>query len=155
MALSATRTDRGRITLAAPSDRVFRALTDPHDILRWRPPAGMRGVVHEFDAREGGGFRMSFLYDDNDTPGKSSANADMFEGRFLRLAPNELVIEEIRFQSDDPAFAEPMTIETRLTATEAGTQVDIACRNVPEAISEADHLAGIASSLENLARLLA
>src|SRR2546426_5810830 len=38
--------------------RSYRALLDPAAIARWRVPAGMSSHVHEFDAREGGRFRV-------------------------------------------------------------------------------------------------
>ncbi|MBC7833203.1 MAG: SRPBCC domain-containing protein, partial [Hyphomicrobium sp.] len=84
-------------------------------------------------------------------PGKTSANADVFEGQFVELVPDARIVERIEFQSDDPAFAGAMTITTTLVAVTDGTRVDIVCGNVPEGISAADHQAGMASTLANLA----
>ncbi|MEX0838305.1 MAG: SRPBCC domain-containing protein, partial [Parvibaculum sp.] len=61
------------------------------------------------------------------------------------------VVELVEFVADDPAFAGAMTITTTLTPVPDGTEVHIVCENVPEGISAADHQAGIASTLENLA----
>ena len=54
-----------------PGDAVYRALLDPAAIARWRVPDGMRGEVHELDARVGGRIRMSLTYDDPTSAGKS------------------------------------------------------------------------------------
>lgn len=47
----------------APRAAVYRALLDARAMARWRVPNGMSSVVHEFDAREGGAFRVSLTYD--------------------------------------------------------------------------------------------
>ncbi len=44
-----------------------------------------------------------------------------------------------------------MTITTTLTPVAGGTEVGIACENVPEGITAADHQVGMASTLANLA----
>jgi len=94
---------------------------------------------------------MAFLYDDAATAGKSGDNVDLFEGRFVELVPGRRVVEEVDFDSTDPAFAGTMTITTRFEPAEGGTMVTVECADVPPGISEADHQAGIASSLANLA----
>jgi hypothetical protein len=55
------------------------------------------------------------------------------------------------FVSDDPAYADTMTMTWEVTAVDAGTRVDIVAGNVPDGISAEDHAAGLASSLTNLA----
>jgi hypothetical protein len=47
-----------------------------------------------------------------------------------------------------------MTITTRLTPVRDGTKVTFTAENVPAGISEADHKAGMESTLKNLANLL-
>jgi hypothetical protein len=44
-----------------------------------------------------------------------------------------------------------MTVSTTLVATAGGALVTIVCRNVPAGINEADHQAGMMSTLQNLA----
>lgn len=78
---------------------------------------------------------------------------DVCDVRFVDLAPDEQIIEEVRFVSDDPDFAVPMTLTTRFEPVVDGTKVTVAARSVPAAISPEDHQVGIASSLRNLARL--
>ena len=56
-------------------------------------------------------------------------------------------MERVEFESEDPAFAGAMTVTTTLDAQPDGTKVTILCENVPSGISQADHEAGIASTL--------
>ena len=112
----------------------------------------MRMEFYAFDAREGGIFRMALIYDDPTQRGKSSEHADVVEGRFLVLETDTRVVERVTFCSDDPVFAGEMTITTSLDPVAGGTEVSIVCEEVPSGISAADHEAGMASTLENLAR---
>ncbi|PZQ62373.1 MAG: ATPase [Phenylobacterium zucineum] len=148
------RIDRGSRVIRATAGALYAAYLDPRALAAWRPPAGMSAEVELFEAYEGGRYRMSFIYPDApDAPrGKSSETADTFEGRFVRLVPGRLIEEEVEFQSGDPAFAGLMTITTSFTPVDGGTEVAVACSNVPPGISAEDHASGIASSLENLAR---
>ena len=141
-----------RVIRAAPR-RIYEALIDPAAIVQWRPPKGMTAEIHAFDARPGGRFRMSFIYADKKpgTQGKTSEDADTFEGRFLELVPDERVVELIEFQSEDPAFAGRMTVTTSLAPVAGGTEVTVTCANVPTGISAEDHAVGMGSTLANLA----
>jgi uncharacterized protein YndB with AHSA1/START domain len=47
----------------APRPAVYQALLDADAVAKWRVPEGMTSHVHEFDAREGGSFRISLSYD--------------------------------------------------------------------------------------------
>jgi uncharacterized protein YndB with AHSA1/START domain len=153
MSASAGRTDTASRIIRASPQTIYRALIDPAAIVRWRPPTGMKAHVYAFDARVGGTFRMSFSYTDanHDVRGKTSEDADVFEGRFLELVPDERVVELIEFESDDPASAGSMTVTTSLRAVDDGTEVTIRCENVPEGIRPEDHAVGMASTLDNLA----
>jgi uncharacterized protein YndB with AHSA1/START domain len=147
------RVDRASRHLAAPADRVFQALTNRDAVQGWLPPAGARAIVHAFEPRQGGAFRLTLVFD---TPGetgarKSSSSTDVVDGEFLELVANELVRQRFTFRSDDPSFAGAMVMTWRLTQTTTGTQVDLAAENVPAGISPQDHEVGMASSLRNLA----
>ena len=43
----------------APRAAVYQALLDADAVAQWRVPAGMSSHVHQFEAREGGPFRVS------------------------------------------------------------------------------------------------
>ncbi|NBB15209.1 ATPase [Caulobacter sp. SLTY] len=146
-----SRTDTGQRLIAASPERLYAAYVDPDAIAAWRPPEGMTARIEAFDPREGGGYRMAFVYEDAATAGKSGDNVDLFEGRFVELVPGRRIVEQVDFDSPDPAFAGTMTITTTFEPAEGGTLVSVACADVPPGISQADHEEGIASSLANLA----
>ena len=58
--MSSTRISR---RVNAPRARVYRALLDARAVATWKVPTGMTSHVHEFEAREGGSFRISLTYD--------------------------------------------------------------------------------------------
>ncbi len=147
------RTDAASRLIKATPQVIYAALVDPDAVATWRAPSGMTGQVHTFDPRPGGTYRMSLRYDtaDHEVAGKSSADEDVVEGRFVELVPGQLVVEVVEFESDDPAFAGEMTIVTSLTPNPDGTTVTIECRDVPPGIKASDHLEGLTSTLANLA----
>jgi len=145
------RTDAASRLIKALAETIYAAHLDPKAVATWRPPHGMRAEVYTFDVREGGGYRMAFVHEDASVRGKTADNADVFEGAFVKLVPNERIVERVVFQSDDPAFAGAMTITTTLTPVTGGTDVAIVCENVPEGISAQDHQVGMTSTLANLA----
>jgi hypothetical protein len=56
--------------------------------------------IPEFDAGEGGAFRISLTYDASGQAGKSAAHTDTYHGRFTTLARNEHVVEVLEFAED-------------------------------------------------------
>ena len=148
----AGRTDTASRFIHASPDAVYRAHLDPAALAAWRPPQGMTGRFEAFDPGPGGRFRMVLAYADAAAaPGKTSANEDVVEGCFAELEPNERIVELVRFESDDPAFAGEMRIITMLKPVAGGTEVTIRCEDVPSGISAEDHEAGLSSTLDNLA----
>jgi uncharacterized protein YndB with AHSA1/START domain len=148
------RTDAASRLINASPETIYRAHLDPQALADWRPPQGMKGRFEAFDPRPGGRFRMVLSYGDGGgggRGGKTSANEDVVEGRFVELVSDRLIVEAVEFQSDDPAFAGVMTITTTLEPVVGGTRVTIRCDDVPEGISAADHQAGLNSTLRNLA----
>ena len=139
--------------IAAPRRTIYQALLDPKALVSWLPPKGMKGQIHEFDAREDGGYRMSLTYLNpaHSQHGKRSAHTDTTRVRFVEMIPNERIVERVEFESKDPAYAGPMTLTWTLADVSRGTEVTVSCENAPEGIKPADHRAGIRSSLENLA----
>lgn len=147
-----SRVDRASGFLAAPPHRVFAALVDADALTAWLPPEGMTGRFERFDARVGGSYRMVLRYDDDtDAPGKSTADSDVVEARFVDLVPGERVTQAVEFVSDDPAFAGTMTMTWQVAAADGGSEVEFRAENVPAGISAEDHAAGLASSLAHLA----
>lgn len=138
----------------APRQAVYRALLDVDAIAAWRVPDGMSSHVHEFDPREGGSFRISLTYDTPGQAGKSAAHTDTYHGRFLRLVPDEQVIEEFEFETDDPDLRSTMTMTTTLTDAGDGTDVLVRHEGVPDRVPAADNETGTRMALAKLARLV-
>jgi uncharacterized protein YndB with AHSA1/START domain len=146
------RTDRASRAIAAPVVRVFDALVDRDALLAWLPPDGMTARFERFDPRPGGSYRLVLTYADPAEPrGKSSADSDIVETRYVDIVPNVRVVQAVEFVSDDPEFAGTMTMTWAVAAVVGGTRVDITADDVPDGISAEDHATGLTSSLENLA----
>jgi len=118
--MSATRIRR---RINAPRAVIYRALIDAGAVAQRMVPTGMTSHVHAFDPREGGPFRISLTYDAPTGTGKTTAHTDTFHGRFVKLVPNEQVVELVEFETDDPALQGAMTITFTLSDAEGGTEV--------------------------------
>jgi uncharacterized protein YndB with AHSA1/START domain len=146
------RTDRASRVIAAPVGRVFDALVDHDALLVWLPPRGMTARFERFDPTPGGSYRLVLTYaDPAGSRGKSSADSDIVETRYVDIVPNTRVVQAVDFVSDDPQFAGTMTMTWDVSAVGGGTRVDVTADDVPDGISAEDHSTGMASSLENLA----
>jgi uncharacterized protein YndB with AHSA1/START domain len=140
--------------MRAPRTAVYRALLDAEAIAQWRVPDGMSSHVHEFDAREGGSFRVSLTYDAPGRAGKSAAQTDTYHGRFRTLVPDEQVVEEFEFETGDPALRSTMTMTTTLTDAGDGTDVLVVHEGIPDSVPAADNETGTRMALANLAKLV-
>ena len=139
----------------APRQQVYAALVDGDAVARWRFPAGMTCVVHEFDGVEGGALRVSLTYDSPDGVGKTADRTDTYRGRFTRLVPGELVVEVDVFETDDPALAGEMTSTIRLAdAPGGGTDVVATHEGLPASVSAEDNETGWRQALDRLAALV-
>ncbi|MBN9663512.1 MAG: SRPBCC family protein [Acidobacteria bacterium] len=138
----------------APRRRVYRAMLDPLAIARWKVPDGMTCFVHTFEPREGGSFRVSLTYDAPDAAGKSSAHTDTYHGRFVELVPDEKIVEEVEFETSDPAMQGVMTITTTLTEINGGTEVAGLHEVLPPGVSVHDNETGWRMALAKLAALV-
>jgi uncharacterized protein YndB with AHSA1/START domain len=133
---------------------VYRALLDPAAVQSWMVPDGMRSRVHMFDPVEGGAFRISLTYDSLEAAGKTSARTDTHHGRFIRLVPDEQVVEVVEFETADPALQGEMTITWTLADAGGGTDVVGLHENLPPGVSLADNELGWVMSLDKLAHLV-
>ena len=145
---------RMRRLIDAPRERVYNALIDPAAVARWKVPAGMTCEVHEFDAREGGALRISLTYEARDRAGKTDGRTDTYRGRFVRLVPNELVVEVDEFETDDRALQGEMTTTISLSDAERGTELVAIHDRLPEGLSRADNEVGWREALSRLAALV-
>jgi uncharacterized protein YndB with AHSA1/START domain len=85
---ASTRTSR---VIKAPAEALYRAFTDPAELMEWLPPGEMTGEIHAFDTRVGGGYEMS-LYsppDEQAFRGKTAEREDRTKPKSSRLVrPN-------------------------------------------------------------------
>ncbi len=75
-----TGTVRFHRVLRAPPERVYRAFLDADAMVKWLPPHGFTGRVHQIDAKVGGSYRMSFT-------NLSNGQSHSFGGEYLELVP--------------------------------------------------------------------
>ena len=86
--------------------------------------------VHDFNAHEGGSFRISLRYDRTTGTGKTTAHTDTYHGHFVKLVPNEQIVESDEFETDDPALRGDMTITITLKDSAGGTDRSASSRSV-------------------------
>ena len=133
-----------RVLRAAP-ERVYRAFLDADAMVKWLPPNGFTGKVHELDARVGGTYKMSFT---NFTTQKSHA----FGGKYLELVPYERIRHTDTF--DDANLPGEMVTTITLKKVFCGTELTCVQEGIPAMIpAEACYL-GWQESLALLAKLV-
>jgi uncharacterized protein YndB with AHSA1/START domain len=148
------RTDRASLEIPAAPEAVYAAFADAEKLMSWLPPGGMTGRALGYDFRPGGRYRIALTYDASAPAGsgKTADRTDVSAGRFVRLEPGRTIVQSVEFEAADAAFAGEMTITWSFDRIARGTRVTVTAENVPAGISQADHDAGLRSSLENLAR---
>ena len=126
-------------------EKVYRAFLDADAMVKWLPPNGFTGKVHQLEAKVGGSYRMSFT---NFTTGQGHS----FGGKYLELVPNERIRHTDKF--DDPTLPGEMQMTVTLKKVSVGTEVTIVQEGIPEAIpAEACYL-GWQESLNLLTLLI-
>lgn len=147
-----TTTVRQRTT--APRAAVYRACLDPRAVSLWMVPDGMRSEVHTFHAVEGGELRISLTYESSTEAGKTHGSTDTFRGRFVRLVPDQLIIQTVEFETASEVMQGEMRITISLSdLPEGGTEIEYRHEGVPDAISASDNELGTRVSLAKLAAL--
>jgi uncharacterized protein YndB with AHSA1/START domain len=88
----------------APSDRVFRAWTDPDLVAKWLGPKSTTMRIDGWDARTGGSYRYAALRD-----GEEVAS---FYGSFHEVRPDERLVQTFTWEgAPDGVSLETMTFE--------------------------------------------
>jgi uncharacterized protein YndB with AHSA1/START domain len=108
-----SNTVRFHRVLRTTPEKVYRAFLDPDALVKWLPPNGFTGKVHQLDARVGGKYRMSFT-------NFSTGNSHFFGGEYLELVPNERIRHSDRF--DDPNL--PGEMQTTITLKKVSCGAD-------------------------------
>jgi uncharacterized protein YndB with AHSA1/START domain len=145
MTTNNTNTVRLHRVLRAAPERVYRAFLDPDAMVKWLPPNGFTGKVHQADARVDGSYKMSFT---NFSTGKSHS----FGGKYLELKPHELLRYTDKF--DDANLPGEMITTIALKKVFCGTELNVTQEGIPAMIpAEACYL-GWQESLTLLAKLV-
>jgi uncharacterized protein YndB with AHSA1/START domain len=149
------RTDTATLLIDVSPGEVYDALIDPDALVAWLPPGDMTGRLERFDARPGGSYRMVLTYPNAAAGrGKTTDDSDVVEVHFVDLVDGVRVVQEVDFISDDPAFNGTMRMTWDIGSVDGSSHVQITAENVPDGISEEDHLAGMSSTLAQLAGYL-
>jgi uncharacterized protein YndB with AHSA1/START domain len=141
----ASNTVRLHRVLPVPAEKIYRAFLDAEALVKWLPPHGFTGKVHQLDARVGGSYRMSFT-------NFSTGHNHSFGGKYLELVPSERIRHTDSF--DDPNLPGEMVTTITLKQVSCGTELNIEQEGIPEVIpAEACYL-GWQESLTLLAQLV-
>ena len=143
--MATTNTVRLHRVLRAPAERVYKAFIDPDAMVKWLPPHGFTGKVHQIDAKVGGGYKMSFT---NFGTGKSHS----FGGKYVELKPHELIRYTDKF--DDPNMPGEMQVTITLRNVLCGTELSIVQEGLPAVIPVEFCYLGWQESLGMLANLV-
>ncbi|AEH87522.1 SRPBCC family protein [Mesorhizobium opportunistum] len=133
-----------RVLTTSP-EKVYRAFVEGDALAKWLPPNGFTCTVHQFEAKIGGTFKMSFR---NFTTGDSHS----FGGEYLELVPGERLRYTDRF--DDPNLPGEIQVTVILKKVSVGTEIDITQAGIPDVIPVEACYLGWQESLRNLAKLV-
>lgn len=133
-----------RVLKASP-EKVFRAFSDPIAYATWIPPYGFLCIVHQFDFKVGGIFKMSFR---NFTTG----NGHSFGGSIVEIKPNEFIRYTDTF--DDPNLPGEMTTSIWLDKVSCGTELKVLQEGIPSVIPTEMCYLGWQESLDKLTKLV-
>jgi uncharacterized protein YndB with AHSA1/START domain len=131
-----------RRTYAATRDRVFRAWTDPEQVVQWMSPAdGVRAEFAEIDLRAGGAYRIGF---------RTPSGLAVVGGVFLTVAaPEKLVYTWVWEGPDENAGAETLvTVEFIESGRE--TELVLTHERFPNRETRDKHEAGWAGVLGSM-----
>jgi uncharacterized protein YndB with AHSA1/START domain len=131
--------------LRTKPERVYQAFLNADALVKWLPPNGFTGKVHQIDPQVGGTHRMSFT---NFSTGKSHS----FGGTYLELLPDERIRYTDKF--DDPNLAGEMQTTITLRPVSCGTELNIVQEGVPAVIPPEACYLGWQESLTLLAQLV-
>lgn len=123
--MSSNNTVRLHRVLRTTPEKVYKAFTDAAGLSKWLPPHGYTCTVHQFEAKVGGTFKMSFS---NFTTG----NSDSFGGEFLELIPGKRIRYTDKF--DNPALPGVIEVTIDINKVSVGTEINIVQANIPSVI---------------------
>lgn len=141
----ATGTVRLHRVLKSKPERVYRAFLDAEARVKWLPPYGFTGKVHQSDSKVGGTYRMSFT-------NFSTGQAHYWGGKYVELVPNERLRYTDKFE--DPNLPGEMQVTVTIKQVSVGVELNVVQEGIPEAIPVEACYLGWQESLEQLAKLV-
>ena len=126
-------------------EKLFRAFTEANALASWLPPYGFLCTVHEFNAKVGGTYKMSFH-------NFSTGNSHSFGGKYIEVKANEFLKYTDKF--DDPNLPGEMITSVSLQKVSVGTEIKIVQEGIPSAIPVEMCYLGWQESLEKLTKLV-
>lgn len=142
MSMSTIRLHR---VLRASPEKVYRAFLNADAMVKWLPPNGFTGKVHQADAKVGGTHKMSFT-------NFSTGSSHSFGGTYLELVPNERIRYTDKF--DDANLPGEMQVTVTMKKVSVGTELNIVQEGVPDVIPPEACYLGWQESLAQLAMLV-
>jgi len=136
------------IDIAAPQDRVFKALTDPDQLMRWFTNASCPVKFWKMDARRSGAY--SYETKKSATLVVNGVNEFKCHGEILEIEPPRLLVYTwIANWHDDKQ--RPTTVRWELNATPSGTHVTVTHSGLAqEKVAREDYRGGWPGVVENL-----
>jgi uncharacterized protein YndB with AHSA1/START domain len=139
------------IEIAAPPERVFQALTDPQQLMRWFNDESCPIKLWEMDARPGGRYRYETQ---KGTITVNNVSEFKCHGEILECVPPRLLVYTwvANWHTDS---ARKTVVRWELTPTSAGTQVRVTHSGLAdEAVARKDYSGGWPSVVEKLKKFV-
>lgn len=136
-----------RVIESSPA-RVYEAFVDPEELTKWMHPTGFKADVHQFEATDGGSYRISMTGATEETAGYSHSYAGTFE----ELVPRDRIVQTEAPEADGPGMDGEMTVTITFDEVPDGTEVTVRIEIPAEWPDEA--IGGWEAALGNLGTLL-
>ena len=146
MAMAQPKPDDTRVlritrTFDAPRERVFRAWTEPEQLVKWWGPKGCTVPEHSIDVRVGGAWRTTMR--------SSEGNEHVVAGVYREITPPERLVFTWAWETEGPRGHETVvTIELR--ERDGGTELQLTQELFETETSRDMHNQGWSSCMECL-----
>ncbi|QGU07194.1 hypothetical protein COCCU_06275 [Corynebacterium occultum] len=142
-----SRTDVLSRHISASPNQVYTALVDPKALCSWLPPEGWSCRFEGFVLSEEGGFRM--IHSD-----QTSNRTDVLDAHFVEIIPEEKLVMNLSFESEDPDLAGTLQIIWELAPLAGGSLLTLSARNAPSGITAEGQRESMTTALANLSDYL-
>ncbi len=129
----------------APRETVFRAFTDPNELVRWWGPEGMDVPEIHLDVRPGGKWRTCMR--------SSEGNVHNVGGVYREIVPPERLVMTWTWEQGDLEGRE-MLVTLEFAESNGGTELRLTHAQLPSESWRDAHRGGWSSSLDCLERYL-